>query len=113
PTSVRTDPVDLRRRLGGLTLRDERRLRRRLARAERTEDLRERRAALAAVAGAVEDAERHIARRRDAVPEAFTYPPSLPITERRADLLDAIRDNQVVVVAGETGSGKSTQLPKL
>ncbi|MCP4961499.1 MAG: ATP-dependent RNA helicase HrpA [Actinomycetia bacterium] len=38
--------------------------------------------------------------------------PDLPITERREDLLDAISSNQVVVVAGETGSGKSTQLPK-
>jgi len=41
------------------------------------------------------------------------YPPELPITARRDDLLAAIRDHQVVVVAGETGSGKSTQLPKL
>ena len=41
------------------------------------------------------------------------YPAELPITERRAELVAAIRDHQVVVVAGETGSGKSTQLPKL
>ena len=41
------------------------------------------------------------------------YPDSLPITGRRDELLAAIRDHQVVVVAGETGSGKSTQLPKL
>ncbi|HEY4331103.1 MAG TPA: DEAD/DEAH box helicase, partial [Ilumatobacteraceae bacterium] len=44
---------------------------------------------------------------------AIEYPPELPITARRDDLLAAIRDHQVVVVAGETGSGKSTQLPKL
>ncbi len=44
---------------------------------------------------------------------AVTYPPDLPIAERRDELLAAIRDNQVVVVAGETGSGKSTQLPKM
>ena len=43
----------------------------------------------------------------------LTYPKSLPITERRDELLAAIRDHQVVIVAGETGSGKSTQLPKL
>lgn len=43
---------------------------------------------------------------------AISYP-DLPITQLRRELLDAIRDNQVVVVAGETGSGKSTQLPKL
>ncbi len=41
------------------------------------------------------------------------YPAELPITERRDELLEAIRDHQVVIVAGETGSGKSTQLPKL
>lgn len=41
------------------------------------------------------------------------YPPDLPVSQRRADLLDAIRDHQVVIVCGETGSGKTTQLPKL
>ena len=41
------------------------------------------------------------------------YPPELPVSQRRDDLMAAIRDNQVVIVAGETGSGKSTQLPKL
>ena len=44
--------------------------------------------------------------------DRITYPPELPITERRAEILDALVSNQVVVVAGETGSGKSTQLPK-
>ena len=43
----------------------------------------------------------------------ITYPDALPITARRDELLAAIRDHQAVVVAGETGSGKSTQLPKL
>ena len=44
---------------------------------------------------------------------AISYPPELPITDRREELLAAIEANQVVIVAGETGSGKSTQLPKL
>jgi ATP-dependent helicase HrpA len=43
----------------------------------------------------------------------ISYPESLPITARRDELVQAIRDHQVVVVAGETGSGKSTQLPKM
>src|SRR5215213_9612965 len=51
-------------------------------------------------------------RRREAVPQV-SYPPELPVSARREDLLAAIRDHQVVVVAGETGSGKTTQLPKI
>ena len=44
---------------------------------------------------------------------AITYPSELPITARRDELLEIIGDHQVVIVAGETGSGKTTQLPKL
>src|SRR5690348_4867127 len=43
----------------------------------------------------------------------IVYPPELPVSEHREELLTAIRDHQVVVVAGETGSGKTTQLPKM
>lgn len=41
------------------------------------------------------------------------YPQHLPVVERKDDIAAAIRDHQVVVVAGETGSGKTTQLPKI
>jgi ATP-dependent helicase HrpA len=41
------------------------------------------------------------------------YPPELPITARKDDIVAAIRANQVVVLAGETGSGKTTQIPKM
>ncbi|QYJ03987.1 ATP-dependent RNA helicase HrpA [Nocardioides panacisoli] len=43
----------------------------------------------------------------------ITYPPELPVSDRREDIAAAIRDHQVVIVAGETGSGKTTQLPKI
>lgn len=43
----------------------------------------------------------------------LNYPAELPVVERREDILNALRDHQVVVVAGETGSGKTTQLPKI
>ena len=43
----------------------------------------------------------------------ITYPPELPVSQRRDDIAAAIRDHQVVVLAGETGSGKTTQLPKI
>ena len=41
------------------------------------------------------------------------FPPELPVSQRRDDIAAAIRDHQVVIVAGETGSGKTTQLPKI
>ena len=43
----------------------------------------------------------------------ISFDPALPITDRHDEIADAIRDHQVVVVAGETGSGKTTQLPKI
>ena len=43
----------------------------------------------------------------------LTYPPELPITARKDDIVAAIRANQVVVIVGETGSGKTTQIPKM
>ncbi len=43
----------------------------------------------------------------------LNYPPELPVVERREDIAAAIRDHQVVVIAGETGSGKTTQIPKI
>ena len=43
----------------------------------------------------------------------INYPPDLPITPRREEIIAAIRQNQVVILAGETGSGKTTQLPKM
>ena len=57
-------------------------------------------------------------RRREAVDAILRdgrlrYPATLPITDRRDELLATIGEHQVVIVAGETGSGKSTQLPKL
>jgi ATP-dependent helicase HrpA len=51
-------------------------------------------------------------RRRAAVP-AISYPEALPVSQKKDDILAAIRDHQVVIVAGETGSGKTTQLPKI
>ncbi|MFP5340191.1 MAG: ATP-dependent RNA helicase HrpA, partial [Gammaproteobacteria bacterium] len=48
------------------------------------------------------------------VPDLFLeFPESLPVSARRQEIEDAIRDHQVVIVCGETGSGKTTQLPKI
>ncbi|MDQ2845071.1 MAG: DUF3418 domain-containing protein [Actinomycetota bacterium] len=102
---------DLRERLTQLTLADEHRLGRRL------EGIRSMRAAgkrdkgFREIAGLVQRAEQKIAKRRAAVP-TISYP-DLPVADRAEDLAAVIAANQVVIVAGETGSGKSTQLPKI
>ncbi|HEX8973801.1 ATP-dependent RNA helicase HrpA [Oryzihumus sp.] len=56
--------------------------------------------------------EARMARRRAAMP-TVTYPEDLPVAARKDDIAALIRDHQVVIVAGETGSGKTTQLPKI
>ncbi|MGH3333273.1 MAG: DEAD/DEAH box helicase, partial [Nocardioidaceae bacterium] len=53
-----------------------------------------------------------VEQRRGLVPTVL-YPDELPVSQRRDDIAAAIRDHQVVIVAGETGSGKTTQLPKI
>mgnify|MGYP006242484935 FL=1 len=47
------------------------------------------------------------------VPQHISYPEQLPVVARRDEIMRAIAENQVVVIAGETGSGKTTQLPKM
>src|SRR6478672_7381922 len=51
--------------------------------------------------------------RRTSLVPTVAYPEELPVSARREDIAAAIRDHQVVIVAGETGSGKTTQLPKI
>jgi len=111
PTTA-ASPRELRRRLGDVMLRDERRLRRRLDRARRHDDPAARAAKLEEVAAEIAAAEQRLAHRRAAVP-AVTYPPELPISGAVEELREALTGSQVVVVAGDTGSGKTTQLPKV
>jgi ATP-dependent helicase HrpA len=104
--------ADLRARLPELMLRDQHRLARRADRAAAQREPTAREQALAELAAEIETAGQRIADRRHAVP-VISYPPELPVSQRRAELAEAIRDHQVVIIAGETGSGKTTQLPKI
>lgn len=99
--------AELRNRLDGLTVRDAARLGRRLKnlRGPVSPDK------LQQIAEQLAAAEALIATREAAVP-AIAYP-DLPVSDRRDQIAKAIADHQVVVVAGETGSGKTTQLPKI
>jgi ATP-dependent helicase HrpA len=104
--SSETSGAALRRRLDGLTIRDAAHFGRRLKnlRAATPEKLQQ-------LATQIAKAEALVATRQAAVP-TIAYP-DLPVSERRQDIADALRAHQVVVVAGETGSGKTTQLPKI
>ena len=105
--------ADLRARVDGLTPADRRSFLRRLAGAAKIDAPARRKAAIETIAADLSRVEARVARRRAAVPEKFTYPADLPITEHLDELGEVIRTNQVVIVSGETGSGKSTQIPKL
>lgn len=60
----------------------------------------------------VERSKRLVETKKEAVP-TIRFPPELPVSQKSEEIAAAIKDNQVVVVAGETGSGKTTQIPKI
>src|SRR5687767_8614825 len=93
-------------------LADRRRFRSRLRGIER---VRGARAVDAPLAKLRADVERSAARRRqrEADLPRPAYPDNLPVVQRRGEIADAIKNNQVLILAGETGSGKTTQLPKI
>jgi len=107
-----TTPAALRTRLAELLPRDERRLQRRLDGTRKIRDEAARAAVLAEISSEAEAAFEKLQARLASVPKV-TYPEALPVSQRKDDILAAIRDHQVVVVAGETGSGKTTQIPKI
>ncbi|WBQ02137.1 ATP-dependent RNA helicase HrpA [Kribbella sp. CA-293567] len=99
-------------RLEGLIGVDRDQLGRRL---ERLRGLREdgkRENALSDITARIEQAEQRVEQRRLGVPE-IRYPEELPVSQLKDEIAAMIRDHQVVVIAGETGSGKTTQIPKI
>ena len=105
-------PAALRARLPGLMLRDQRRIGRRIANAAGLRDSQARELALGRVLGELNAAAARVGDRKRGVP-VISYPPELPVSQAKDRIAEAIRDHQVVIVAGETGSGKTTQLPKI
>ncbi|MFB7662872.1 ATP-dependent RNA helicase HrpA [Kitasatospora sp. NPDC056138] len=99
-------------RLTELTIRDQQRIGRRLDGARRVRKPEARQKIAEELTAEVEKAELRVRQRREAVP-AISYPEELPVSQKKDEILAAIRDHQVVIVAGETGSGKTTQIPKI
>ena len=61
----------------------------------------------------IEQARLRVANRKSAVQNPIVFPESLPVSQRKAEIQKLLSEHQVIVVAGETGSGKTTQLPKM
>ncbi|MFE9368918.1 ATP-dependent RNA helicase HrpA [Streptomyces sp. NPDC006711] len=107
-----TSFADLQPLLDGASLRDAHRLGRRLEGARRIRKPEARQAVLDEIAAEAQKSAERVARRAARAPEV-TYPEQLPVSQKKDEILEAIRDHQVVIVAGETGSGKTTQIPKI
>ena len=61
----------------------------------------------------IEQARLRVESRKSAVQNPIVFPESLPVSQRKAEIEKLLSEHQVIVVAGETGSGKTTQLPKM
>ena len=103
---------DLAASLDGLSIADAARLRRRLDGVRKLRDPKRRAGSLSRIQQDAAAARLRVLERAAAVP-VVSYPPELPVSRARDELAEAIEKHQVVIVAGETGSGKTTQLPKI
>ena len=64
------------------------------------------------ISSKMEQSRRKVEKRRQGLP-LVSFPANLPVSNRVDDIVQFIHDNQVLVLSGETGSGKSTQIPKM
>ncbi len=104
--------ASLQARLNDLMLSDKARFARRLHGAKKVKNPESRQAVFDQLAQEIENAAGKILLREAARP-AIVYPENLPVSQKKQAILEAVRDHQVTIVAGETGSGKTTQLPKI
>ena len=105
PSSRSAFKRELYQRLDALGAAEAHAFRRRLSRAAAPK-------ALHAIGADIDLAVARLDKRRKALP-TLTFPATLPVSARREDIAEAISQHQVVIIAGETGSGKTTQIPKI
>lgn len=101
----------LRRRLSACMNLDARRLSSRLHGVKKLPEAKQA-AVLETIAADLDVAEARYQSRLAGVPRV-TYPDNLPVSQKQAEIAKAIQEHQVVIIAGETGSGKTTQIPKI
>jgi len=113
---VKSPLAALSAQLDGLMLRDRQRLQRRLQGAKKTfndnANPQATDALSAEIQAAIDESRKKVSSREASRPK-ISYPENLPVSQKKEDIFNAIRDHQVVIVAGETGSGKTTQIPKI
>ncbi|CAH0533431.1 hypothetical protein VST7929_01299 [Vibrio stylophorae] len=100
------------KRLSECMLKDRFILRRRLQGAQKIAKASARSAVVSEIEQLIDASCSRAAARKNA-PHHLDYPELLPVSQKREEIVRAIRDHQVVIIAGETGSGKTTQLPKM
>ncbi|EPC2527289.1 ATP-dependent RNA helicase HrpA [Providencia stuartii] len=98
--------------IGQTSLRDQRLLKKRLQGIVKIRDEKSRVAVLNAIKADVETAKQKISNKL-LNPPKIVYPENLPVSQKKQAIYDAIKQHQVVIIAGETGSGKTTQIPKI
>ncbi|MBK4715581.1 ATP-dependent RNA helicase HrpA [Tenebrionibacter intestinalis] len=99
-------------RLDALMLSDKIRFSRRLHGAKKVKNADARRAIFAELSQSINAAAEKVLL-HEALRPAITFPEHLPVSQKKQQILETVRDNQVTIIAGETGSGKTTQLPKI
>ena len=96
-----------------LILTDQRRLSARIYGIGKIKSQEAQQAVAAEIQQQIEQARLRVESRKSAVQNPIVFPESLPVSQRKAEIEKLLSEHQVIVVAGETGSGKTTQLPKM
>lgn len=100
-------------KLSDVMLVDSRRLAARIKGLSRIKNEQQQQTVAAEIDAQIQQAQFRLAQRKSAVKNPIVFPENLPVSQRKAEIQKLIAENQVVVIAGETGSGKTTQLPKM
>ncbi|MEX6231874.1 ATP-dependent RNA helicase HrpA [Providencia hangzhouensis] len=98
--------------IGQTSLRDQWLLKKRVQGIAKIQNEKSRSAVLDAIKIDIEKAKQKVGIKRLNAPK-IVYPDNLPVSQKKDVILDAIKNHQVVIIAGETGSGKTTQIPKI
>ena len=111
-SSLLNDEKTLRAAVHDCMYRDRFRLRKRIQGAVRIKNPEQRQRVFDAIALEIAKSMSIVQLRKNHRP-AISYPETLPVSQKKDEIADAIKNNQVVIIAGETGSGKTTQIPKI